>query len=184
MAFQTYSITGHKTPHLPSGMAVGSKAHVVLQSAGGPRAVGRHAIGPSQTQVPAEPLGAPRGWWRSGSCPGPRALSGGHDCQRPHVPLLPCGQDEPLSTPRRRRATLCHNQPRLQVLGQAVGAAGTRSGPAPGLQRPPRATTGRRGSAWESPTFLLTRGARGASPPAPLPLLWGTAGLGRCWGAG
>lgn len=165
MAFQTYLITCHKTPHLPSGMAVGSKAHAVLRSVSGPGAVGSCAVGPSQTQAPAERLGAPRGRREALAAP-----SGGHDGQRPRV----LGQDEPVSTPRRRRAAPCHNQPRRQVQGQAAGPAGTGSGAAPALQCLPRAAAGRRGQPRESPALLLTRGGspgalRGASPPAPPP---------------
>lgn len=66
--------------------------------------------------------------------------------------------------------------------GAGRGARPSRSGPAPALQCPPRATAGRRGSACETLALLLTRGGspgtlRGASsPPAPPALPWGRTG--------
>lgn len=62
----------------------------MLSSVGGRRAAGSGAARPCQTPAPAGTLGAPRGLVRR---------AGDRDCQRPRVPLLPCGQDEPVSHP-------------------------------------------------------------------------------------
>ena len=76
------------------------------------RAGPKHRLSPSGLPGAAEKLWLPLALM-------PRAR--GHDCERPRIPLLPWGQDEPVSTPRRTPAALCHNQPRRQVLGQAAG---------------------------------------------------------------